>query len=146
MPEMRHGHRFPIRNASLYVSCTHLSFDQYPPGGRMLRFQTIMLASLFEIRGLPGALAIGFALILLAILIISFRSRAVVFCQYLRSMTGIQLEPADVRKVFRERGKDGVRELFLDLIIREDLKDGPLAIPSPPVKRVEEPDDMLELR
>lgn len=146
MPEMRHGHRFPIRNASLYASRNPLSFDQYPPGGHMLRFPIIMLASLFEIRGLPGALAIGFALVLFAILIISFRSRAVVFCQYLHTMTGIRLEPADVRKVFRERGKDGVRELFLDLIIREDLKDGPLAIPAPPIKRAEEPEEMLKLR
>ena len=66
---------------------------------------------------------------LLLILVISFRSRAVVFCQYLYAMTGIKLRPADVRTVFRQRGRDGVRELFLDLIIREDLKHGPLTIP-----------------
>ena len=30
----------------------------------------------------------------------------------------------------RERGgREGVRELFLDLIIREDLKEGPATIP-----------------
>lgn len=105
-----------------------------------------MLTSLFEIRTLSGVLAVGFAIVLLAILIISFRSRAVVFCQYLHAMTGIRLKPADVRRVFRESGRDGVRSLFLDLIIREDLKDGPLAIPTPPVKHAEEPPEMLELR
>ena len=70
-----------------------------------------------------------FATVLLLILVVSFRSRAVVFCQYLQAMTGIQLRPADVRRVFRERGQNGVRELFLDLIIREDLKQGPIEVP-----------------
>jgi len=69
------------------------------------------------------------ATILLVILIISFRSRAVVFCQYLETMTGIRLRPSDVRRVFKAKGRNGVRELFLDLIIREDLKDGPIEIP-----------------
>ena len=73
-----------------------------------------------------------FAGILLLILIISFRSRAVVFCQYLEAMTGIRLKPSDVRRVYRERGRNGVRELFLDLIIREDLKEGPMEIPDEP--------------
>jgi hypothetical protein len=67
-----------------------------------------------------------FATVLLLILIISFRSRARVFCQYLEAMTGIRLEPKDVRRVFSEQGQNGVRELFLDLIIREDLKEGPI--------------------
>ena len=70
-----------------------------------------------------------FAGVLLLILIVSFRSRAVVFCQYLEAMTGIRLKPSDVRRVYRERGRNGVRELFLDLIIREDLKEGPIDIP-----------------
>ena len=72
---------------------------------------------------------VAFALVLLVILIVSFRSRAVVFCQYLETMTGISLKPADVRRVYREKGREGVRELFLDLIIREDLKEGPVEIP-----------------
>jgi len=72
---------------------------------------------------------VSFAFILLLILIVSFRARAVVFCQYLQAMTGVKLKPADVKRVFREQGKDGVRQLFLDLIIREDLKSGPLQIP-----------------
>ena len=67
-----------------------------------------------------------FATVLLLILVVSFRSRAVVFCQYLEAMTGIQLRPSDVRRVFRDRGQNGVRELFLDLIIREVLKEGPI--------------------
>ena len=69
------------------------------------------------------------ALILLIILVVSFRSRAVVFCQYLNRMTGIRLKPKDVMRAHRERGKEGVRDLFLDLIIREDLKHGPLSVP-----------------
>lgn len=74
---------------------------------------------------------IGSAVILLLILVISFRSRAVVFCQYLKRMTGIELRPKDVRRAFKERGEEGVRELFLDLIIREDLKQGPIDVPDP---------------
>src|SRR5436305_15000787 len=75
------------------------------------------------------AMPLVFAAVLLIILVISFRSRAVVFCQYLERMTGIELEPADVRRAYRERGKNGVRDLFLDLIIREDLKQGPIEVP-----------------
>jgi hypothetical protein len=77
---------------------------------------------------------VGFAFILLLILIVSFRARAVVFCQYLQAMTGVTLKPADVKRVFKEQGKDGVRQLFLDLIIREDLKSGPLQIPDKKAK------------
>ena len=85
--------------------------------------------SLFRFDTLASAMPLVFAGILLLILIISFRSRAVVFCQYLEAMTGIRLKPSDVRRVYREKGREGVRELFLDLIIREDLKDGPIEIP-----------------
>jgi hypothetical protein len=87
------------------------------------------LESLFHIESLASAGPLLFAGVLLLILIISFRSRAVVFCQYLEAMTGISLKPKDVRRVYRQRGKTGVREMFLDLIIREDLKDGPIVIP-----------------
>jgi len=73
---------------------------------------------------------IAAAALLAVILLISFASRAIVFCQYLRTMTGIALKPSDVRRVYRKRGKDGVREFFLDLIIREDLKQGPIEIPT----------------
>jgi hypothetical protein len=87
------------------------------------------LESIFQLHGIGGMLLLAFAAILLVILIISFRSRAVVFCQYLEAMTGVKLRPAEVRRKFRESGKAGVRELFLDLMIREDLKDGPIEIP-----------------
>ena len=87
------------------------------------------LGSLFEIRSLVDFLPLGFAFLLLLILVISFRSRATVFCQYLKAMTGVELKPKEVRRVFSAQGQDGVRTLFLDLIIREDLKTGPLSIP-----------------
>ena len=85
--------------------------------------------NIFRVDSLSAATPLIFAGVLLLILVVSFRSRAVVFCQYLRAMTGIELKPSDVRRVYRERGKDGVREFFLDLIIREDLKEGPIEIP-----------------
>ena len=87
------------------------------------------MANLFRFDTLSAAMPLLSAAILLVILIVSFRSRAVVFCQYLEAMTGISLKPSDVRRVYRERGRNGVRELFLDLIIREDLKEGPIEIP-----------------
>lgn len=87
------------------------------------------LKSIFELKSLTAAMPLAFAALLLVILIVSFRSRAVVFCQYLEAMTGIGLSPKDVRRAYREGGQEGVRELFLDLIIREDLKEGPMEIP-----------------
>ncbi|HEX4439507.1 MAG TPA: hypothetical protein VH854_05515 [Thermoanaerobaculia bacterium] len=72
---------------------------------------------------------LGGAALLLFLLIVSFRSRSVVFCQYLKAMTGIALKPSEVRRAYKNGGKEGVRELFLDLIIREDLKGGPVTIP-----------------
>ena len=88
-----------------------------------------LLESLFRIESLASAGPLLFAGVLLLILIISFRSRAVVFCQYLETMTGITLKPSDVRRIYRQRGKNGVREMFLELLIREDLKEGPIEIP-----------------
>ena len=76
-----------------------------------------------------SVLPFAFAFLLLGILVISFRSRAVVFCQYLKRMTGIELSPREVRQVYAAKGAEGVRELFLDLIIKEDLKTGTLQIP-----------------
>ncbi|HSP34754.1 MAG TPA: hypothetical protein VLU46_10605 [Thermoanaerobaculia bacterium] len=87
------------------------------------------ITSLFQLNSLAAAMPLVFAVILLVILIISFRSRAVVFCQYLETMTAIRLKPSEVRRVFNQSGRNGVREMFLDLIIREDLKDGPAEIP-----------------
>src|SRR5204862_3684872 len=75
---------------------------RFPAGPAMM--------SVFRIDSFSAATPLIFAGVLLLILVVSFRSRAVVFCQYLRTMTGIELRPSDVRRVFRERGKDGVRE------------------------------------
>ncbi len=87
------------------------------------------ITGLFQLNSLTAAMPLIFAVVLLLILIISFRSRAVVFCQYLEAMTGVRLKPAEVRRVFDKSGRNGVREMFLDLIIREDLKEGPVEIP-----------------
>ena len=57
------------------------------------------------------------------ILIASFVSRSRVFCQYLKHMTGIELKPGAVRKVFRSNGRGGVRDLLMDLLIEQDLAD-----------------------
>jgi hypothetical protein len=62
-------------------------------------------------------------LILLALLVISFLSRARVFCQYLKHMTGIELKPATVRRVYRKSGRGGVRDMLISLLIQEDLAD-----------------------
>ena len=96
------------------------------------------LSSLFEITNTATALPLGFALLLLFILVVSFRARAVVFCQYLKRMTGIELAPPDVKRCYKEKGPEGVRELFLDLIIKEDLKTGSLQIP-PEIKESKAP-------
>ena len=87
--------------------------------------------TLFEVKEVGSLALLGFAVLLLVILVVSFRSRAIVFCQYLKAMTGIELKPRQVRTVFKAQGQDGVRELFLDLIIKEDLRQtGPLQIPA----------------
>jgi hypothetical protein len=88
------------------------------------------VSSLFDLLGLTSLSLLAFAAVLLFILIISFRSRSIVFCQYLKTMTGVELKPQQVRSVFKKLGRDGVREMFLDLIIKQDLNEtGPLQIP-----------------
>lgn len=92
------------------------------------------MRTLFETITSTTYLPFTFAFLLLLILIVSFRARAVVFCQYLKKMTGIQLSPSEVKRVYEEKGAEGVRDLFLDLIIREDLKTGgvmPIPQPAP---------------
>lgn len=102
-----------------------------------------ILSSLFQVRNIAMAMPLIFAGILLAILIVSFRSRAVMFCQYLERMTGIKLKPSDVAFAFKTTGQSGVRELFLDRIIRQDLKEeGPREIPCPAVHDEAEPVDL----
>ena len=61
--------------------------------------------------------------VLLLLLLASFVSRARVFCQYLHHMTGIDLRPSTVRGLYKRRGKSGVRDYLIDLLIREDLAD-----------------------
>ena len=88
------------------------------------------VSSLFDLLGLTSLSLLAFAAVLLFILIISFRSRSIVFCQYLKTMTGVELKPQQVRSVFKKLGRDGVSEMFLDLIIKQDLNEtGPLQIP-----------------
>lgn len=79
--------------------------------------------------------------ILLVLLVVSLLSRPRVFTQYLEHMTGVDLKPKEVARVYRTRGKAGVREMFLELIIREDLKDGPTITPdSAPDREILAPD------
>src|SRR5215468_4287128 len=90
------------------------------------------MREVFGLASAGGWALLSVALVLVMLLVISFRSRSYVFCQYLKTMTGIRLKPKEVREAFRIGGRQGVRELFLDLIIREDLKQGPVAIPEVP--------------
>jgi hypothetical protein len=71
----------------------------------------------------PTFILLGSAVVLLLLLVVSFGSRARVFSQYLRTMTGISVSAGEIRRVFRKSGRAGVRELFLDLLIREDLRE-----------------------
>ncbi len=87
------------------------------------------MKTMFGLISPSGWAMLSTAILLLLLLVISFRSRVYVFCQYLKTMTGVVLKPREVKTAFRRGGKEGVRELFLDLIIREDLKGGPPAIP-----------------
>ena len=61
--------------------------------------------------------------VLLLLLLASFMSRSRVFCQYLHHMTGIELRPSMVRGLYKRRGRAGVRDHLIDLLIREDLAD-----------------------
>lgn len=84
----------------------------------------------------------GFTAVLIVILMISFGSRARVFCQYLSYMTGIKLTPRKVMRVYRQGGQPAVRELFLDLLIRADLEDSSRTTPDSP--RAKPISEMLE--
>ncbi len=77
----------------------------------------------------PTFILLGCAVVLLILLMVSFASRPRVFSQYLRAMTGIAVTPREVRRIFKQRGRTGVRELFLDLLIREDLREDGVARP-----------------
>ena len=75
----------------------------------------------------PAALyqlgAVAAVAVLLFLLVASFMSRSRVFCQYLRFMTGIDLKPGTVRRLYKKRGRGGVRDHLIDLLIREELAD-----------------------
>jgi len=75
---------------------------------------------------------VAFTAVLLVILVVSFQSRARVFCQYLRLMTGIKVTPREVQRLYRSKGRSGVRDLFIDLIIHEDLRETPALTPPDP--------------
>ncbi len=77
----------------------------------------------------PTFILLGCAVVLLVLLVVSFASRPRVFSQYLRAMTGIQVTPREIRRIFKQRGRTGVRELFLELLIREDLREDGVAHP-----------------
>jgi hypothetical protein len=66
--------------------------------------------------------AVGITLLLL-LLVTSFISRARVFCEYLRHMTGIELTPKAVKQVYRAKGRGGVRDMLISLLIQQDLAD-----------------------
>ena len=102
----------------------------------IIRAPEMNASSLFALNNIAAWMPLLFAAVLLVILIVSFRSRAVVFCQYLEAMTGVKLSPTDVKREFAAGGRNGVREMFLDLIIREDLKEGPIDIPEESVAGV----------
>jgi hypothetical protein len=72
--------------------------------------------------------------VLLLLLLASFMSRARVFCQYLEHMTGIRLSPARVRRLYSTRGRSGVRDALIDLLIREDLADSDRPVVTPDSK------------
>jgi hypothetical protein len=77
----------------------------------------------------PKFILLGCAVVLLLLLVVSFASRPRVFSQYLRAMPGIRVTPREIRRIFRQRGRTGVRELFLELLIREDLREDGVAQP-----------------
>ncbi len=84
-----------------------------------------MTSGLFEFSPSMTVQLLGAAgiVILLVLLVISFMSRARVFCQYLKHMTGIELKPVTVRRVYRQKGRAGVRDFLISLLIQEDLAD-----------------------
>lgn len=83
---------------------------------------SVVWNNLAGLRLISVAGALGIA-ILLVILVVSMMSRPRVFCEYLKTMTGIELKPAAVRRRFNQRGRGGVRDLLIDLLIQEDLAD-----------------------
>ena len=50
-------------------------------------------------------------------------------------MTGIKLSPRDVARVFKSAARPACASMFLELIIMEDLRDGPKITPDTPPDR-----------
>ena len=78
--------------------------------------------------------AVAAVVILLLLLLASFLSRARVFCQYLEHMTGIRLSPVRVRRLYAGKGRAGVRDALIELLIREDLADPGRSVVTPDSK------------
>ena len=77
----------------------------------------------FTSAGALTLVAVTGVAVLLLLLVTSFLSRPRVFCQYLSHMTGIELKPGTVKRRYKARGRGAVRDLLIDLLIREDLAD-----------------------
>src|SRR5688500_7640091 len=137
------GHK-PLREGLIHVQCrskwstTEAQAEGHAEAG-IIRSAQMNAASLFALNNIAAWMPLVFAVILLVILVVSFRSRSVVFCQNLEAMTGVKLSTAEVKREFGKRGRNGVRAMFLDLIIREDLKEGPIDIPEAGTEQPQEP-------
>lgn len=99
---------------------------------------------MFELDLFTTELFLATAGTLAFVLVIVMLLRPRIFTSYLKHMTGIALSPKEVSAVYKKRGKAGVRELFLDLIIREDARSGPQITPdSSPNREVLLPPDRI---
>lgn len=99
---------------------------------------------MFELDLFTTELFLASAGTLAFVLVIVMFLRPRIFTSYLKHMTGVRLSPKEVAAVYKKRGKAGVRELFLDLIIREDARSGPQRTPdSPPDREVLLPPDRI---
>jgi len=90
---------------------------------------------MFELPATAVYYLLGSTGVLLLLLVASFLSRPRVFTQYLAHMTGIRLSHRDVAQVFKDRGQAGVRDLFIEMIVREDLREGHRITPDTPPDR-----------
>ena len=67
--------------------------------------------------------AVAGILVLLLLLLVSFLSRARVFCEYLKHLTGIELRPGTVQALYKKKGRGAVRDHLINLLVQEDLAD-----------------------
>ena len=59
--------------------------------------------------------------VLVFLLVISFRSRSTVFCQYLKAMTGISLAPRDVTREFKKGGQEQRLKWHHDFVVFHEV-------------------------